>query len=365
MVFTAGQEKTEKATPKKRKDAREKEGTVIQSREVSTAATVLGIFLVMMVLAQYMLKTILDVMYNSTATLTEASGEVEFFRQQGWLMAFNCLKILGPICAASVIFAVLPVMLQTKGLFNSKLLKPKFSRLSIINGVKRLFSIQSLMSVLKGLLILTVIGVVAYSKIMERVNQLGKLPDMEVIQGVVFIADSVFEIVITIVVLYIFIAAGDYVFQWWQYEKKLKMSKQEVKDEYKQIEGDPIIKSRIKQKQREIAMRRMMEEVPKADVVIRNPTHFAVALKYDFTKAKSAPIVIAKGKDHLAQRIIEIAQKNQVEVTENRPLARTLYETVDIGQEIPVELYGVVAAILSPIFEKRGNLNQIIGDQTP
>ena len=160
----------------------------------------------------------------------------------------------------------------------------------------------------------------------------------------------------TMIVL-VFVAAGDFLFQWWQFEKKLKMSKQEVKDEYKQIEGDPQIKSKIKQKQREISQRRMMQEVPSADVVVRNPTHYAVALKYlnyEERDAFSAPRVVAKGQDALALKIVKVAEENNVYVTENRPLARSLYENVNLGAEIPPDMYQVVAEVLKEMFEARG-----------
>ena len=151
----------------------------------------------------------------------------------------------------------------------------------------------------------------------------------------------------------VFVAAADYVFQWWSFEKKLKMSKQEVKDEYKQLEGDPQIKGKIKRKQQEMAQQRMMQEVPSADVVVRNPTHYAVALKYDRKVAYKAPVVVAKGTDALALRIVAVAQEHNVYITENRPLARGLYEAVDIGQEIPREFYTAVAEVLAMVYEEQ------------
>ena len=172
----------------------------------------------------------------------------------------------------------------------------------------------------------------------------------------IYICSTAINLAIRICVVLVILGIFDYGYQWWQYEKDLKMSKQEVKEEYKQTEGNPEIKSRIKQKQRQMSMRRMMQEVPKADVIITNPTHYAIAIKYD-AKVSDAPVVIAKGQDYLALRIKEVAKENKVEIIENKPLAKTLYDTVDIGKSIPPELYQAVAEIIAFVYNLKNNIN--------
>lgn len=356
----AGEEKTEKATPKKRRDMREKEGNVLQSKEVAMAVSVLGFFAALAVLGQYMLQMMMNCLSTMIADVgTAHDTSIEFFSQIALQIVLQCILIIGPIAAVGIAISILPVIAQTRGLFTMKALKPKFSRMNPLEGIKRLFSAQSIVGILKGLIEVIVISLIVYGQLESRMVQLAKLIDMEPIQGVAYTSDAVFAIVMTISIVLVFVAAGDFIFQWWQFEKKLKMSKQEIKDEYKQMEGDPQIKGKIKQKQREISQQRMMEQVPEADVVIRNPTHFAVALKYDASKATSAPKVVAKGADALAMKIVEIAAANNVYTTENRPLARALYDSVDIGKEIPPTMFTAVAVVLSEMYAAKGNTPNI------
>lgn len=351
----AGEEKTEKATPKKRKDAREKEGNVLQSKEVTTAVSILGTFIALSIFANFMYRTLCECIKDYLIKMAQPFPlSSTDFTENAVDVVTVCFLVIGPILLAAALLGILPVIIQTKGLFTMKPLSFKFSKLNPLSGVKRLFSMQSAVGILKGILEIGAIVIVVYFEIMGMVNDIKKLPDMELPQCVVFTASSLFTIILTIAVIFAFIAAGDYLFQWWQFEKKLKMSKQEIKDEYKQIDGDPQIKARIKQKQREIAQNRMMQEVPDADVVVRNPTHFAVALKYNAEVSVSAPKVIAKGKDIIALKIIEIAEENDVYITEDRPLARLLFETLEIGQEIPPSLFTAVAAILTDMYEAKG-----------
>ena len=351
----AGEEKTEKATPKKRRDMREKEGMALQSNEVMIAVSVASMFVVLLILGEYMLNSMGEVVANYLSIVGEERAyNVEFVQGIALDMVKYGIMIVGPVAAIIFLVVVVTVLLQTKGLFSGQSIRPKFSRLSPIQGVKRLFSLQSAVGVLKGIIELAIIGVITFYQIKSRLTQFGKLPDMDPIQSVAYIAKSVFSIVMIIFIVLAFVAAADFVFQWWQFEKKLKMSKQEVKDEYKQIEGDPQIKSKIKQKQREISQRRMIQEVPSSDVVIRNPTHYAVALKYDPENSYSAPRVVAKGMDALALKIISVAEEHKVYITENRPLARSLYDNVKLGAEIPPEMYSAVAVILTDMFNEKG-----------
>lgn len=351
----AGEEKTEKATPKKRRDMREKEGMVLQSNEVMLAVSVIATFVGLRVLGKHMINTMGEALTSYIGAVgTDFEFNIEFIQRNALEIIKYGVIIIGPIAAVVMGAVIITVMAQTRGLFNTKALRPKFSRLSPIQGVKRLFSAQAIVGVIKGIIELLIIGIITYTQVQSRVADFASMPDMEPIQSVLYIAQAVYDIVMLIVIVLVFVAAADFIFQWWQFEKKLKMSKQEVKDEYKQIEGDPQIKSKIKQKQREISQRRMMQEVPTADVVVRNPTHYAVALKYESKDAFSAPRVVAKGQDALALKIVKVAEENNVYVTENRPLARSLYDNVKLGSEIPPDMYNAVALVLKEMFAVKG-----------
>ena len=266
----------------------------------------------------------------------------------------SVFMIMAPLVAIAVTIPLLSGAIQTKGLFTMKPLKPKFSKLNPITGAKRLFSMQTAVNIIKGLIVIGIISVIVYNRIRNNMADFQKLPDMEIMQGILYTARTSFSIIVLILMILALVSVGDYIFQWYQYEKKLKMSKQEVKDEYKQIEGDPLIKSKIKQKQREVAGQRMMEQVPSSDVVVRNPTHFAVAIAYDKENTLVAPKVTAKGKDALALKIIAIAEEHDVYVAENRPLARELYDTVEVGKEIPPSMYNAIAVILTDMYTEKG-----------
>lgn len=346
----AGEEKTEKATPKKRQDQR-KEGNVLQSREVVTAASVLGIFSAVRLFAGFIIKNLLS--YNTR--LIEKMGDYEVttdnFMSLFADVATTVVVVVGPICAVALVLGVIPTIAQTKGLFSMKSLKPKFSKLNPLSGIKKMFSLQAVANIVKGLVEVIIIGVLVFNEIRDRMPRILSLMDCGVMQGIAYTALTIYDLVMTICIVLVFVAAADYLFQWWQFEKKMKMSKQEVKDEFKQMEGDPQIKSKIKQRQREMAQSRMMQEVPSADVVIRNPTHYAVALRYDQEKNR-APQVIAKGKDLIAKRIVQIAMENNVYCMENPPLARALYAQVELGREIPYELYDAVAEVLTVVYRE-------------
>ena len=351
-----GEEKTEKATPKKRRDAREKEGSVLQSNEVVTAVSILGSFAALGVLGTYMFTTLRQSLIDGiNAVGQEFENEISTYNLIALDVIKDSLMIFAPLAVIIAFIVVITVMAQTRGLFTMKHLGFKFSRLNPLSGIRKLFSLQAVVVILKGLIELAAVIIVAYGQIESRLTEIISLTDTEPIYAFAYTANTIFSIVMIMCIIFVFVAAGDYLFQWWQFEKNLRMSKQEIKDEYKQMEGDPQIKGKIKQKQREMAQRRMMEEVPSSDVVIRNPTHFAVALKYDITdNAYSAPVVVAKGQDALALKIIQIAEENNVYITENRPLARELYEKVPIGKEIPQGFFSAVAIVISEMLSAKG-----------
>ena len=357
-----GEEKTEKATPKKRRDAREKEGKVLQSKEIVTAVSILGTFAALAALSSYIFISLTKVVTNGiNAVGNEFTNDVGTYQNIFLNVIKDCVLIVMPLCVIVAFIVVITVMAQTRGLFTMKPLKPKFSKLNPLNGIKNMFSAQAIVGIVKGIIELAAIIAVVYGQVESRLTEIVSLVDTDPIYAVAYIANTVFSIIMLLCVIFVFVAAGDFLFQWWQFEKNLKMSKQEVKDEYKQMEGDPQIKGKIKQKQREMAQARMMEQVPSADVVVRNPTHYAVALKYNIEEADSeaAPRVVAKGQDSLALRIIKIAEENNVYVTENRALARELYETVDLGREIPSKLFNAVAVILTEMYTAKGMINSV------
>ena len=357
-----GEEKTEKATPKKRRDAREKDGKVLQSKEIVTAVSVLGTFAALAALSSYIFISLTRVVTDGVSAVgQEFNNEISSYQAVFLKVVTDCVMIVMPLCVIVAFIVIISVMAQTRGLFTMKPLKPKFSKLNPLNGIKNMFSAQAVVGILKGMIELAAIIAVVYGQVESRITKIVSLVDTEPIYAVTYIANTIFNIIMILCVIFVFVAAGDYLFQWWQFEKNLKMSKQEVKDEYKQIEGDPQIKSKIKQKQREMAQSRMMEQVPSADVVVRNPTHYAVALKYNIDEAdsESAPRVVAKGQDALALRIIKIAEEHNVYITENRALARELYETVDLGREIPTKLFNAVAVILTEMYTAKGIISNV------
>ena len=234
----------------------------------------------------------------------------------------------------------------------AKPMEPKLSKFNPINGFKRIFSKDSLFELLKSVIKVGVIAYVAYTNLVEEADNLFVLYEISLNQAIALVGNIIIEFGIEISIVFIVIGIIDYMYQKWKFGEDMKMTKQEVKDEYKNTEGDPQIKGRIRQKMREASQRRMMQDVPKADVVITNPTHFAVAIKYDAEVSK-APIVVAKGEDYLAQKIKEVARENNVEIVENKPLARMLYHNVDIGAEIPPELYQAVAEVLAMVYHMK------------
>lgn len=346
----AGEEKTEKATQKRRDDERKK-GNVFSSTDIVAAFFLLIVFYCMKILGPYMLKSLMNVVSGGI----EKTGTI-LSVDKGILMNLfidgaKAVILVGmPILIISAVATILITGVQTRFLFSKEALKPKFSKLNPLTGLKKMFSIRSLVEVAKGLLKMTVIAYVVYQELISRVKDLPLLLDMEPMQGMLYTADAVISVVTSIGMLFIVIGIGDYIYQWWDHEKNLKMSKQEIKEEFKQMEGDPQIKGKIKQRQREMSTKRMMQKVPEADVIIRNPTHYAVAIQYNPDK-NNAPVVVAKGADEVAKRILKVAAEHEIPMTENKPLARALYDAVDLDREIPAEFYRAVAEVLAVVYE--------------
>lgn len=345
-------EKTEKATPKRKQDERKK-GNIFQSRELVTVFSLVIMFYSLKFLGPMMLSAIQDCMTDfialgATTTMITTSDTKKYFIDS--ILVFGMTAF--PLLLIAGLVAILFTFAQTKLLFSTKSMEFKASRLNPLSGIKRMFSIRGMVELVKSLLKVCVLGYIIYTGLMEMLPQLPRLMNMEPIQALSFLGDSILSLVTTTVAIFIVLAIGDYVYQWWDYEKNLRMSKDEIKEEYKQTEGDPQIKGKIKEKQRQIAMSRMMQNVPNADVVIRNPTHFAVAIQYDPDKNR-APIVVAKGMDELALRIVKVAEEAGVMITENKPLARGLYDAVELEREIPDQFYQAVAEVLAFVYSVR------------
>lgn len=342
-------EKTEKASQKRKQDERKK-GNIFLSQEVVTIFTLLVTFYTLKFLMKFIVETLeSSIKYFSglAATMTELTYDSLGDFLINLIIVFAKTAMI-PLLACGLA-AIISTMLQTKMLFSSKAFSFKGERINPLKGMKRLFSKRSLVELLKSLLKITIVLYVVYSVIKTEIFLMPRMMDMSFIQAFSKTGSIIMSIVLKASIVFIFVAGADYLYQWWQYEKNLRMSKQEVKDEYKQTEGDPQIKSRIKSMQQQRARRRMMQNVPTADVVIRNPTHFAVAIKYD-QELNRAPRVVAKGMDSLALRIVATAEENGVYVMENKPLARGLYESVDLDREIPESFYRAVAEVLAFVY---------------
>lgn len=356
QLFAGEGEKTEKATPKRKQDARKK-GQVLHSKEISSALVLLLVFLSIKLLGKYMYEEIsafFRLCVNDLAISFNSWSINEIIRLLGMIMV-QLLKIVGPVFGVTLVVGIAANFAQVGSLFTLETLKPKFSNLNPINGIKRIFSIRGLVELIKALVKIAVVGIVAWQSLRAEENNIAKLMDLDLVAGAGYIVSTTIDIAVKICVIMVIIGVLDYGYQWWQYEKDLRMTKQEVKEEYKEMEGNPEVKQKIKQKQREISMRRMLSEVPKADVVITNPTHYAVAIRYDPQKAP-APIVVAKGQDYMALRIKDIAKASGVETVENKPLAQALFKAVEIGRQVPPEMYQAVAEILAFVYQLKGKL---------
>jgi len=265
--------------------------------------------------------------------------------------------LLSPLFAAIFITAILSNVMQVGFILSGESITPKLSKIDPIKGFGRLFSKQAFMEFIKSLLKLTIVGGIAYLTIKSEMTNFALLSDMELNSIFVYILKIFFKIFIRCSLAMIILVVIDYAFQRWEFENRIKMTKQEVKDEFKKSEGDPLIKSRIKSIQMEMARKRMMQDVPEADVVITNPTHFAVALKYD-SSTMNAPKVIAKGTRKIAEKIKDVASKHGIPILENKELARNLYSLVEVGQEIPPALYQTIAELLAYVYRLKSNYAQ-------
>lgn len=341
-------EKTEPATPRRREEARKK-GQVAKSGEVGTALMVMAGILILKNLGSFIGVQLRETVHYFLANMAYWDGDLRGFQSFFLVALIKLGLIIGPILLALLVVGVLSQIMQIGFMASGEALQPKFSRINPIEGFKRIFSKRALMEFFKSILKILLVGYLVYSQVKKNLVWLPQLSLFELETSIFYMTDSIYRMVLQVGLFLLIVAAADY---WWQrreFEDSIKMSKQEIKEEYKQMEGDPLIRSQIRQRQRQMASQRMMQAIPTADVVITNPTHYAIAIEYT-PGEMGAPQVVAKGMGHLALRIKDEAKKHNVTTVENRELARALYQTTEVGHEIPADLYPAVAEVLAFVY---------------
>lgn len=350
----AGDDKTEQPTHRKLTEARKK-GQVAKSMELTTVF--------MLLVAMVMLRN------GGAYIYTSLSRTVSYYLGSFHEMVFTPASVmplftqivyqvfmLSAIVAVPTYITVIALNLAQVGfLFTSESIKPQLDRLNPLSGFKRIFSKQGFAMLLKSSIEIGVVAFILYTTMRDQWQVVFRFTDMELRSALFTLADLAYRFSIKIIIVLLIIALLDYIYQRWQFTENLKMTKQEVKDEMKQTEGDPMIRSRIRQRQREMARKRMMAAVPEAHVVVTNPVHLACALKYD-DETMAAPVLVAKGQGLIAEKIREVAKSNDIPIVENKPLARDIFETIELDQEIPPRLYEAVAEIVAFLYnlKKKG-----------
>ena len=342
-------EKTEDPTEKRKEEARE-EGQVPESQELNTALTLLFSFIVLFFVMPSMIEEIISFITKVYTQYFDMNFNMINFHNLIMEVMLFILRLVAPIFIMIIIIGVLSTILQIGFLFSPKIVQPDFKKLDPIQGVKQIFSKDTLMELVKTVSKIILVVGIAYVTIIKKVPQFLLLIYSNLNKTIAFLSDLSFALGMRVSLVFLVLGIGDLFYQRWSHKEDLKMSKKEVEEERKQTEGDPEVKQQRKQQQQEMAQQRMMQDVPDADVVITNPTHFAIAIKFDI-ETMEAPVVLAKGQDDIAQKIKEIAQENEIEIVEEKPLARALYRMVEIGEQIPAELYQAVAEILAYVYQ--------------
>ncbi len=355
-----GAEKTEEPTAKKLDDAR-KEGQVAKSQEIATAFSLLSLFIILRLAYPFIGTNFIGIferVYNNipnVARTYEGRLPVNFISSILSNAILTMLLVTAPFLIIGFLTAFICDFVQVGFKPTSKPLQPKLSKLNPISGMKKIFSARKLFELGKSILKLAVMAVVIYTFFTGRTESLFLLYDMPLKQAIGLMGNLIISLGLRIAAAYMVIAFIDLIYQRRKFRKDMMMTKKEVKDEYKNSEGDPQVKGAQKRRMMEASRRRMMQQLPQADVVITNPTHYAVAIKYDADEAE-APVVVAKGADYLAQKIKETARENNVEIVENKPLARMLYANVEVGELVPPELYKAVAEVLAYVYHLKGKI---------
>lgn len=356
-----GGEKTEVPTAKKLNDAR-KEGQVAKSKEIITALMLLALFVVI----KFYIGNLGQQMIECFSEFYDLSGKIIGNSEYGMRMVdatgvvslglTTVLNMIVPFIALAVVIAILGNALQQKWMVTTKPLQPKLSKISPISGLKRMFNVKQLFEVGKSVAMIAVMCYVIYTTVKDKLGVLYTFYNISLYEALEIVGDIIVDLGIKISAVFLVIGFVDLIYQRHKFKEDMKMTKQEVKDEFKNTEGDPQVKGQIRRRMQQVSRRRMMEALPQADVVITNPTHFAVALKYEANKGQ-APVVIAKGADYLAFDIKAKAKEYGIEIVENKPLARILYNNVEIGAQIPPELYQAVAEVLAFVYSLKNNYN--------
>jgi flagellar biosynthetic protein FlhB len=356
-----GGERTEKATGHKRQEERKK-GNIAMSTEVVTAFFIVVVFAVLRLTATLMLSTGENLMsYWLTISGRGLSDDGLYIEgvPVALKLVIEATKAIA-LCAGAVLLAagfasIIPTVMQSRFLVSFEKMKPKFAQLfNPIPKIQAMFSLQKLVELAMSFAKFIVLAIVVFDEIRNRLSEFARLYDMSVMQALAYMGEVLWAIVMKVAIAFIVIAAIDFFFKRWKFEEDIKMTKQEIKEEYKNMEGDPKIKGKRRSIQQKLAAQRMMKAIPEADVIIRNPTHFAVAIKYTAATDK-APVVIAKGSDFVALRIIEIAEEHSIALVENRPLARALFEATEIDKEIPAKFFRECAEVLAFVYKlKKG-----------
>lgn len=340
-------DKTEDPTAKRLSDAHKK-GQVAKSQDLSAAIVILVGFFTLWNSGSYMYKQLIEftayIFSNLSAVPMDVESVIHLFTE----IMFVLVKTLAPVMLTIMLAGLAFNYYQVGFVFSTEPLSFDLNRLNPINGMGRIFSKRSLMELFKSIAKIFIVGYFVYLYIVDQVVQMPKLIFMDLQAALADIVDIIFKLAFEICAVLLVLGIIDFIYQKWQHKQELKMSKQDIKDEFKQLEGDPQIKGKIKQKQKQISMQRMMHEVPKADVIVTNPTHFAVALKYE--RGMTAPMIIAKGQDLVARRIRQIAREANIDIVENKPLARALYFSTEIGDIVPPQLYKAVAEVLAYVY---------------
>ncbi|MGZ3843637.1 MAG: flagellar biosynthesis protein FlhB [Bdellovibrio sp.] len=343
-------EKTEQATDARREEFR-KQGNVAHTKELGSAVILLAAAGGVYALGRFFFKNLFDIFNYSfgqnMVTLIRSGNFTDAMR----FSAEKGVILIAPVMGIAGVLGVATTIMQTGFLQVEDALSPKFDKLNPIDGFKRVFSLRAVVEAVKSLLKMAAVGIVLYFLLRGEVKQIPYMLTFSLEQILAYLGSVLVKLLGGVGGVMLVLALADYFYQRWDLEKKMMMTKQEVKEEHKQREGDPMIKSRIRRIQREMASKRMMSEIPKADVVITNPTHIAVVLKY--TDNLPAPQIVAMGADHVAEKIKEVARQNNIPIVENKPLARTIFKTLKIGQVIPRELFVAVAEVLSYVYRLR------------
>jgi len=353
MAEQSFEEKTEQPTPRKRQELKEK-GEVAKSKELPSVAVLLAALISLSLFGSYMYNHIQIIMKGAFSFPDIHNFEIPELLKFAQNIIGRFIILLSPLFAAIFITAILSNIMQVGFIVSGESITPKLSKIDPIKGFGRLFSKQSFMELIKSLLKLTIVGGIAFLTIKGEMKNFALLGEMEINSIFIYILKIFFKIFIRCSLAMIILVIIDYAFQKWEFENRIKMTKQEVKDEFKKSEGDPLIKSRIRSIQMEMARKRMMRNVPEADVVITNPTHLAIALKYD-SSTMIAPKVVAKGSRKIAQKIKDVALEHEIPILENKVLARNLYPLVEVDQEIPPAFYQTVAEVLAYIYRLKSN----------